>query len=99
MKLRRARAESAVLRTMPPDSLVSTTRLHDAMAVLYPDTSAIFGTADTRPSWLTRSAAIQRLRTSQTTEAKADVLVSFSARPSAMSRRFSSCFSRCSPSC
>ena len=75
-KLKRARAESAVLRTMPQDSVISETSLHDAMAVLYPDTTSSFG-QEGSDGWLDRSAALQRIRASQTDAARADGVVTF----------------------
>lgn len=71
--VRRARVETAVLRTMPPDSLVFPGDLHDASAVLYPDsTEGLNG-----PSWLMKSKAVRQIAAGQTAASKNAALSDF----------------------
>lgn len=62
-RLARLRAESAVLATMPPDSLIVPDDLHDALGRLYTSGSATIG-----PDWLTRSQSAQMLQGARTNE-------------------------------
>ncbi len=73
LTVRRARAELALLRSMPPDSLINPTDLQDVTAVLYPDTT----TGINGPSWLLRSKAVRALSTGQTEASRRSALTDF----------------------
>ena len=75
VEFKRARAESAMLRTMPPDSLIYASDVHDAVAVLYPDTVGMFSAASDQ--WLVRSEATRRIRDGQTESEKAAGVAAF----------------------
>lgn len=74
LRLKRARAESAILRTMPPDSLIYPADVHDATAVLYPDT---VGFVSSGPEWFARSETIRQIQNGQTESSKTSALMAF----------------------
>ncbi len=74
LRLRRSRAESSILRTMPPDSLIYPDDIHDAMAVLYPDT---VGFVTDGPEWFARSEVVRQIQTGQTASSKTSALMAF----------------------
>lgn len=72
-KWMRARAESALLRTMPPDSLIYPADVHSAVTVLYPgrlvDASG--------PTWFVESEGMKRISEASTEAEKRASLVGF----------------------
>ena len=75
IQIRRARAEAALLRVMPPDSIVYPADLHDATAVLYPDSTSRINFDG--PSWLLRSEAVRQMNSGPTTAARQAAFAAF----------------------
>ncbi len=70
LSLRRIRVQAALLRTMPPDSLVFPADLDEAASVLYPDSSSgIKG-----PSWLMRSKTVQQINSGESESSRREAL-------------------------
>ena len=71
----RDRAELALLRSWPPDSVVAVADLDDATAVLFPDSAGI---SIDGPAWFTEGETVRRFRDSRTAADRAEAVAAFS---------------------
>lgn len=71
----RDRAELALLRSWPPDSVVAVADLDDATAILFPDSA---GMSIDGPAWITEAETVRRFRDSRTAADRAEAVAAFS---------------------